>query len=372
MRMSGQVVLSTSVRRRSSGQRGYLLVEMLLATAIAGALLGVLLQFTLAVHTTVAVQGDVADLQQRLRLAVEAVRRDLWLAGAGLSRGPGRGPLARVLPPIVPARLGRIGADPSLSSFDDRVTILYVPETRAETSIVAAMVDGASPLAIDGNAPGCPPARACDFSAGNRALVFEPGAAGSLYETFTIAAVDAIGNTLTPAAALSRAYPAGSRVAAIVQRVFHFDRAGKRLMVYDGDRSDVPVVDHVVDLHFAYLGDPRPDALAAPASGVVSCAYAGDPPVPLLANLGGTAPKLLAAAQLTDGPICGPAQNRFDADLLRIRRVVFTIRLEAESAAFRGTGSAFSTPGFSRGATRRVADQQATIAVAPRNMGASW
>jgi type II secretory pathway pseudopilin PulG len=370
--MFHQLAGSTTLRRRASGQRGYALVEVLLATAIAGALLGVLLQFTLAVQTTVGVQGEVAGLQQRLRLSVEAVRRDLAQAGAGPSRGTGRGPLTRVLPPIVPARLGLVGADPDLSFFDDRVTIMYVPETRAETAVVAPMVDAASPLAIDGNAAGCPPARACDFSAGDRALVFEPGGAGSPYETFTIAAVDAVGNRLTPAAALSRAYPAGSRVVAIVQRVFHFDRAGKRLMVYDGARSDLPIADHVVDLRFTYLADPRPNAVAAPAPGLMSCAYAGDPPIPLLANLGGMAPKPLTAAQLTDGPICGPVRNRFDADLLRIRRVVFTIRLEAESAEFRGTGSGFSTPGFARASTKRVADQQATVAVAPRNMGRSW
>ena len=94
--------------------------------------------------------------------------------------------------------------------------------------------------------------------------------------------------------------------------------------------------------------------------------------MPLLVNLGGAAPKLLRSAQLTDGPFCGEAPNRFDADLLRIRRVVFTVRLEAESAEFRGTSEAFATAGFSRSGVRYVPDIEATIDVAPRNMASPW
>jgi hypothetical protein len=71
---------------------------------------------------------------------------------------------------------------------------------------------------------------------------------------------------------------------------------------------------------------------------------------------------------LTDGPACGEAPHRFDADLLRIRRVAVTVRLETESAEFRGLGPAFATAGFSRAATKAVPDLQATIEVAPRNM----
>jgi hypothetical protein len=76
----------------------------------------------------------------------------------------------------------------------------------------------------------------------------------------------------------------------------------------------------------------------------------------------------MSQATLTDGPACGLSPYRFDADLLRIRRVSITIRLEAESSEFRGRGAAFATAGVSRAAGRVVADQQATIDVAPRNM----
>jgi hypothetical protein len=357
---------------RTTGARGFALLEMLIAAAVGGALLGVLFQFAVSAHTTVAVQGNMSDLQQRLRVAVESLRRDLLLAGAGPSRGGAAGPLGRVFPSIVPARLGIAGADPELTFHDDRITILYVPETRAETTLAAAMVDAGSPLAIESNAPGCPPASACDFAPGDRAVIFEPGAAGGAHDVLTIAAVDPASGTLTAAAPLTRPYAAGARVAALVQRVYYLDRAGKRLMVYDGAASDVPLVDHVVELRFSYLADPRPDAVAPPAGGAPSCTYAGSPPVPLLANLGGTGPKPLSESQLIDGPFCGEAPNRFDADLLRVRRVTVTIRLEAESRELRGAGSAFSSPGFSRTGTKYVPDLQTTISVAPRNVAGAW
>jgi prepilin-type N-terminal cleavage/methylation domain-containing protein len=361
-----------AARHACRGQDGYTLLELLIAAAISGALLGVLFHFAVSAQAAVGVQGEVADLQQRLRVVIQSVRHDLLLAGAGPSQGEPRGPLTRVFAPIVPARLGLIAADPELSFHDDRLTIVYVPDTRAQTRVAVDMVDGASPIAIEGSAPGCPPARACDFADDDRAVIFEPGGAGSAYELFTVATVDTASNTLTATAPLSRPYPAGSRVAQIVQRTYHFDRAGKRLMVYDGSRSDVPVLDHVVNVRVAYFGDPRPASVTPSAPGIANCAYAGSPPMPLLVNLGGMAPKLLRAAQLTDGPFCGQAPNRFDGDLLRVRRVTVTVRLEAESAEFRGTGAAFSTAGFSRSGVKSVPDLEATIDVAPRNMASPW
>jgi hypothetical protein len=200
------------------------------------------------------------------------------------------------------------------------------------------------------------------------AVIYEPSGAGGAHEVFAVQSVDAAASILVPAASLSRGYSAHARVAAVVHRVYYLDGAGKRLMRYDGVRSDVPLVDHVVFLGFTYFADPRPDAVAAPVPGGFSCAYAGSPPVPLLANLGGTAPKALTAALLTDGPICGQSPYRFDADLLRIRRISVTVRLEAEAAEFRGAGGVFTTSGISRNSAKAVPDLETTIDVTPRNM----
>jgi prepilin-type N-terminal cleavage/methylation domain-containing protein len=343
------------------GQRGYVLVEMLISTAIIGALLGVLLQFAIAAQEAVTVQADVADLQQRLRVAAEALRHDLLAAGAGGVNGP----LADIFAPILPARTGSAGADPELSSHADRISIIYVPDTRSQTALTIGMGGPGAPLAIDPNAPGCPADGSCGFTRGDRALVFSAGAR----DLFTVADVSASSAAISPAAALSYAYPAGSRVAGVVQRVYYLDRPGKRLMLYDGDRSDLPLVDHVVDLRFTYYVDPAAGAVRPPPADGSSCAYApGTPPIPLLDDLGGLAPTLVPPSRLTDGPVCGLSPHRFDADLLRVRRIGVTVRLETESAALRGSGPAFLTRGTSAGGAKYVPDLQVTFEVAPRNM----
>jgi hypothetical protein len=197
---------------------------------------------------------------------------------------------------------------------------------------------------------------------GDRALVFSADA----HDVFTVSATDPF---VSPAAPLSHPYPIGSRVVGIVQRVYYLDRPGKRLMLYDGGRSDLPLVDHVVDLRFAYYVDPAAAGVRPPPPGRSSCAYApGTPPIPLLDELAGIAPALLPPSRLTDGPACGRPPHRFDADLLRVRRVGVTIRLETESAQLRGSGPAFFTPGTSSGGNKYVPDMQLTFEVAPRNM----
>jgi type II secretory pathway pseudopilin PulG len=343
-------------------QAGYVLVEMLISAAIAGVLVGVLVQFAIAAQGAVTVQADVADLQQRLRVATEALRHDLLAAGAGPSSGA---PLIDVFAPILPARTGRSGADPELSFHADRISITYVPDTRSQTALRAGMGGPGAPLAIAADAPGCPADDICGFTRGDRALVFSAEA----HDVFTVSATEPSGATVSPAAALSHAYQAGSRVVGIVQRTYYFDRPGRRLMLYDGDRSDLPLVDHVVDLRFTYYVDPAAASVRPPPAGGSSCAYApGTPPIPLLDELAGTAPTLAPRSRLTDGPVCGQAPHRFDADLLRVRRIAVTIRLETESAALRGSGPAFVTRGTSTGGTKYVPDMQVTFEVAPRNM----
>jgi hypothetical protein len=341
---------------------GYVLIEMLVSTAIACAMVGVLLQFAVAAQKSVRAQGDVADLQQRLRVATDRIRQDLLSAGAGPARGPGRGPLVRVFAPVLPARRGLTRADAELSYHADRITIMFVPDSQAQTSLIREMAGPGAPLSIDTGAPGCAPGAACGFGAGDRALIFASGDAGGAYDVFTVAAADP-GGILVPAAPLSRGYPAGSPVVAFVQRVYYLDRPGKRLMVYDGDSSDLPVVDHVTDLRFTYYADPAPDSVAPPPAGRSSCAYtSADPPAPLLQDLGAGALRVLTPDRLTGDPLCGQPPNRFDADLLRVRRIGVTVRLETGSAEF-GT-----EPAPLRQGSPPVAHSQITFDVAPRNM----
>lgn len=345
---------------------GYALVELLIATLIASVLMGVLLRLAATVQLSIRTQSDVVDVQQRLRVATDMIHRDLMMAGAGPSQGPWRGGLVNAFAPIVPARTGERGADPELSQYDDRISIVYVPDTPAQTAIVTAMGGAGAPLAIDASAPGCP-AGDCGFASGDRALVFDPADPDRAYDLFTVS--DATAGLLSHAASLSKPYGVGSPVVKVVQHVYHFDRPGHRLMLYDGDASDLPLVDHVVDLRFTYYADPAAGSVPPPAGSVPGCAYApGSPRVSLLQDLGGVALKALTPVQLSDGPACGVSPYRFDADLLRVRRVGVTLRLEAAGAEFRGAGPGFVSRGTSADGYRYIPDQQVTFEVAPRNM----
>ncbi len=112
---------------------GSMLLELVIGAAITCMISAVLFQLAIAAQAAVSGQGNAADQQQRLRVAVEALRHDLLMAGAGASRGAGRGPLVRVFPPVLPARIGVANADAELTVRTDRISIVYVPETHAQT-----------------------------------------------------------------------------------------------------------------------------------------------------------------------------------------------------------------------------------------------
>jgi hypothetical protein len=79
----------------------------------------------------------------------------------------------------------------------------------------------------------------------------------------------------------------------------------------------------------------------------------------------------LGAEMLTDGPWCpdASAANRFDADLLRVRRIRVTLRVESAVASLRGpAGVLFRRGGTSRAAERLVPDQEIRFDVTPRNL----
>lgn len=349
--------------------RGYMLVEMIVAAAVTCAVAGVLLRLAVAAHADVRAADEVSDLHHRLRVAVEAMRQDLLMAGAGPGSGSAPGPLADAFAPIVPARLGMRSPDPELSFQSDRLSLMYVPREAAVTTLVRAAAGG-DPLGVDGTAPGCAAGGTCGIRPGDRLVVYNADAGDGGFDILTVASVDGSLGLVVPATALSGAYTPGATVASVVQRTYYLDRPGRRLMVYDGDRSDLPLVDHVADLRVALFGDPSPVSLTSPGALRRNCAYdPGDPPVPRLADLGGASLVPLGPGLLTDGPACGVAPRRFDADLLRVRRIEVSIRLEAEGAEFRGSGAAFANRGTSGAADRYVPDLDVMFDLAPRNMG---
>jgi hypothetical protein len=85
----------------------------------------------------------------------------------------------------------------------------------------------------------------------------------------------------------------------------------------------------------------------------------------------------MPASMLTDGPWCpadvntsGDAMpNKYDADMLRVRKVRITFRVQVANAVLRGpAGTLFRHAGTSHGGERYVPDQEIRFDVAPRNL----
>jgi hypothetical protein len=301
-------------------ESGFSLVELTVAGAILLVATATLVRLSIPAQGLFAAQSEVADMQQRLRVAVDTLSKDLSVAGAGGYTSVNGGALDYSFAPIVPYRIGLRGADPPGSYRTDTISMSYVPRS------------GALPLS-------------------------------SVYSLKS----DAGAGTY-------------------------------QLVAYDGGTNpDVPVVDNIVALAFEYYGDaqpprmrkalvapigpwttygPPPSPLAvAPFAAGENCAFVNDgspTPAPRLASLGAPFDGLvqLTAAQLTDGPWCPDdgAANRWDADLLRIRRVAVRLRVQAAVASLRGPAGLLFAHGGTARSTPWAPDQEIRFDVAPRNL----
>lgn len=355
------------------GSAGFTLVEVLVATAITMAV--VAMAGALAVQAQHAWRGDSAraDLQQRARVAADRIGRALLEAGAGPSGGPGRGPLVRFLPSILPRRTGRLGADEArVVRRNGFTTIRAVGEGEDAVLLLPAAPDT---MAIELTpATGCD-LPACGVASGSHILLFD---AAANHDVFTVTSV--AGSVLTlrhHGAGAHPGYAAGTPVVTVEQSSYFLDPADRTLRVYDGDASNLPVVDDVVEMVVSYYGSAGPPREPRPGAGVSNCLYESDGSfraalLPVLSGGGGSLVPL-AADTLADGPWCGAGANRFDADLLRVRRVRVAVRLQAADAGARGADAGrFLSPGHARHAAAQVADATIVIDVAPRNLRTAW
>ena len=355
---------------------------------------------------------EIADMQQRLRVATDTLYANLLMAGAGAYAGTQTGALHRFFAPVLPFRRGAVRNAAAGSFTTDTITLLSVPPTAAQTTTSVPLSAVSATLRVNADS-GCPrnldgtPKPLCGFEPGMTALIFDDV---GRYDVFTVVAADGDIAQLAvnkPSAAATMMYPAGSKVVEVVERTYalHVDVAHRvyQLVSYDGsDHVDVPVVDNVVKLGFEYFGQVQPPALLRPVEDPIGpwTSYGPKPPraglksttypdgenctftrdaqghlAPRLATLGDSSdPQALVkltAAQLVDGPWCPDADSpdRFDADLLRIRAIAVTLRVQAEHERLRGpAGPLFFNAGTARDGQRWVPDQEVRFMVAPRNL----
>jgi hypothetical protein len=242
---------------------------------------------------------------------------------------------------------------------------------------------------------------ACRFHEGTRALVADGSGA---WDVVPVSAVSIDGLMLEHAGlALTRLYRAGALIGEAGSSAYclRLDPATgvSQLRRSTNGSADMPLLDHVTGLRFEYFGRAEPPAVLddgdalrrrasfgplPPPAGVddlldawppgENCQFfrSGGQPTPRQAPLPVEAAGLarMPLSALTDGPWCpdDASLNRYDADLLRIRLVRITLRVQAQSPAVRGLDARlFSRPGAGRETARLVPDLEVRVDVALRN-----
>jgi prepilin-type N-terminal cleavage/methylation domain-containing protein len=293
--------------------RGFSLVELLMSLAIMLLVCHAAVGFINRTQAIFAVQAELPDMQQRLRVATDALARDL-LAGSGEGFAS-----------IAPYRRGLASPDLPGTFRGDCVSVLYVRVFGARATL-SEVTDGSDVVRV-GARPGCPASNPlCGFQSGMLAVVFDDAGASDMFRISGVA--NDPPSLFHVGFALSKVYPAGATVAEAESATYWLQAdavtGASQLMRYDGQQTDLPLIDNVTALGFEYF-DGSGDSIDR--------------------------------AALTDGPWIPDSTfaNRFDADLLRVRRVRATVRVRANQFVLLAP----------------VADKAAQIDISPRSRGAA-
>ena len=390
--------------RAWSSQRGFTLLELLISTGLLCLITSVLFTVVEPARELFIVQPEMQDVQQRLRFGVAAVQAALLNAGVGSTAGSIPAPLTQLFAPVRPYRIGDRSPDPVADVFfrSDAITVISIPADAIPARIRGLSV--AAPIAFVDVVPNCSTGTGiCGFAQGRRVSVLDSAGRVWFGTVRDVVGTQVAVESTALEASLSSA--GATMLAAVDQTTYSLavDRASgmPRLMSYDGHLTDSPLVDHVVRLQFEYYGDAAPPALIEPdmaAASSLAVTYGPRPPgadvndaadnwpagenctfalvdgrhVSRLTMPGGVGSLTsIPSSMLVDGPWCpdDASPNRFDADLLRIRRVDVVIRVQASLSWLRGPASLrFLNGGSGRRETRLVPDREIRFTVAPRNL----
>jgi hypothetical protein len=373
-----------TVRRCPSAHRGISTIELLIATTVLTVVFGAMFGLLQSAMHTWTIQPHASEQLQRLRVAVSSLQGHLTEGGGGAPAAAESAALHDYFAPVLPYRFGNVGADPPGTVRPDVISVMYVPQRPAFSTVLALRPDAVNQTTVDIPLDCGASARPrCGFVAGQQVVLLD-SAGGFDRGTVALAAdgVVAVQHT-APLRVRADADPV---IAELAMHTYYLGpRAGPgtpKLLHYDGDRTNMPVVDDVAALAFEYWGEPLPPAVmrtaprprvtygpAPPPVGIAGGALWPDGEnctfavvdgfhVPRLAALGPAGPPVpLPAAVLSDGPWCPDASDpeRYDADLLRIRRVRVRLRIQADVPWLRRPPGAFA-----------LADLGAEVDVSPR------
>jgi prepilin-type N-terminal cleavage/methylation domain-containing protein len=226
-----KIIVKTNPADRSPGgwkwQRGFTLLELLVALVITGAVVSAAYGIYVAQHQNWIVQEQVTDMQQNARAALHEMENRIRMAGYGLPNS---------IHPIYASN-----ANP------DTVSVFFENESGCEALLEHAMTDPTAELRCDGHDLTC-------FRETSWAYIYDP--ATDTGEYFFISQVQAasyrIQHSTDP---LSRAYPSGSRVMYVDMYKFYLDTTDSShpnlMVVREGNQSYVYAED-IEDLQFRY------------------------------------------------------------------------------------------------------------------------
>ncbi len=207
----------SAIRKRHVGlgfAPGFTFVEMVVAVAIMVTVTGAIFSLMNPAHGVFKAQPELSEMQQRLRVSVDAMYRDLVMAGAGVEVGSAIGPLGNYFPSVLPFRRGIQAPDSPGTFRTDRISILYVPSSSPQGTTSLAMQSPAADVPMNPQS-GCPLAEPlCRFKVGATAVVFDEAGAHDIFRiTGVINAPAALQHANHP---LSTIYGPGAAVAQVV------------------------------------------------------------------------------------------------------------------------------------------------------------
>jgi hypothetical protein len=345
--------------------RGASLVELLVAVAIGLVSSGLAVRVLIDAADAFAWQPATSELAARAEAVVQLLTADLTAAGAGPvahvppiagPAGPAPLRLAAWFPPILPRVVAVDGADADEIAAIDRVSILTVADGAPQAALRRypprwSFLPGPTcPALVDG----------CAIRGGLPLLVLDARPGFQLGEAD---AVDAAGLDVLGVTTVS-----DDAVAAGVEIVsYRFDAGRRELLRGRASGRGLAVAGGVAAFEVELWGDAAPPVDARGMPGVETCLTLADgrPRLPAWAAAG-TATVRLDVARLSDGPWCGDAPFRVDADLFRLRRVRIRLRLEAEADGLRSRDPARAVrPGGATSPAREVHDLDLVVDVSP-------
>jgi hypothetical protein len=140
-----------SARQSFRAEAGFTIAEMLIACAIMLTVTGAVFSLLNPSEGVYKAQPEVSDMQQRMRVGVDTLTKDLMMAGAGTYTGTSAGALVNFFAPIMPYRLGSPVNDPSAGIYfrPDAISLFYVPPTPSQTTISDAMPQPSRELKVN-------------------------------------------------------------------------------------------------------------------------------------------------------------------------------------------------------------------------------